>query len=107
MDGSDIIFICIGLYMLITAYLVFYKDTQLTILFGYTYKNVRELSDRTEINKDLSRVLLITGAIFVIVSIIKCMIYVMILDDIIYITLMYFVIKVSIIVWHIKKGKYN
>lgn len=107
MKGLDIIMGIIGLYFLMSSYLVFYKDIQLTILLGYTYKNVRQLTDRTVINKDLSRVLLINGIILVVVSITKCILDLIILEDILYITFMYFIIKLSIIVRHINKGKYN
>lgn len=50
---------------------------------------------------------MITGAILVIVPITKCILDFMILDDIIYIAFMYFIIKLAMTIWHIKKGRYN
>lgn len=46
MNGESLVLLIIGIYLLISAYLIIFKEKLFTILFRYTYRSAKLIIDK-------------------------------------------------------------
>lgn len=53
LNGESLLLLIIGIYLLISAYLIIFKGKLFTMLFGYTYRSAKLISDKSKLNDRL------------------------------------------------------
>ena len=107
MLGENIFLFCLGIYLLISFYLIRFKKKLFLILIGSTYKKTKYIINRSKIDKELSFITFIFGIIFISLAIIKSFINTLFMDYVTSILFIIFIFNICVIVRNINLGYYN
>lgn len=107
MDGVNLVLLIIGVYFLISSYLVLKKHKLFSLIFGHTYFNAIKIRDRSKLEKDLGKGALIFGGFLTCSSIILNFYYFILLEAIAFNCIPIYGISLYIIIKRIDKGYYD
>lgn len=107
MNGESLVLLIIGIYLLMSAYLIIFKEKLFTILFGYTYRSAKSIIDKSKLNSRLGLISSGFGIAFIIISVISIFYSNIILDQIISLVFIAFIFNMIFIIIDIKRGYYN
>lgn len=107
MNGESIFLFIIGVYLLISAYLILVNEKLFTILFGYTLREAKLIEDSKKLVSKLGTISIGFGIFFTSVSIIINFYNNVIFDQITYLAFIVLILNMFFIVRDIKKGYYN
>lgn len=107
MNGESIFLFIIGVYLLISSYLILVKGKLFTILFGYTLRESKLIEDNKRLVSKLGTISIGYGVFFTSVSIIINFYNNVIFDQITYLAFIALILNMFFIIRDIKKGYYN